>query len=66
LYVNSYHNFAVNYLPESFEIISKHNDNTIEIAKYNDKLHCMMLHPERKNYSQKIIDKYFKNIMNIR
>jgi gamma-glutamyl-gamma-aminobutyrate hydrolase PuuD len=66
LYVNSYHNFSVNHLPRSFEIISRHDDNSIEIAKYNNKLFCLMFHPERKNFSQKLIDQYFKKILKIK
>ncbi len=64
LYVNSYHNFSINFLPKNFEVIAKHKDDSVEIAKYN-KIYCLMFHPERKNHSQKKIDLYFKKIFNI-
>jgi len=64
--VNSYHNFSVNFLPNTFEIVSKHYDNSVEIAKYGNQIHCLMFHPERKNNSQKQIDEYFKKILTIK
>ena len=48
------------------EILAYGDDNSIEIAKYSNKLFCLMFHPERKNFSQKIIDQYFKKILKIK
>ncbi len=62
LYVNSYHKFSVNFLPKNFEIIARHKDKSIEIARYK-KIYCLMFHPERKNYSQKKIDQLLKKIL---
>lgn len=58
LKVNSYHNYAVKNLPKIFDLIVRHTDQTIEIAK-SRKLNilCLMFHPERKNISQKDINK---------
>lgn len=66
LNVNSYHNFSVNFLPDTFDIVSRHFDNSIEIARYGNKIHCLMFHPERRNNSQKQIDQYFKKILMIK
>lgn len=58
LYVNSYHNYAVKNLPKIFDLIIKHEDKTIEIAKSKKlKILCLMFHPERKNISQRDINK---------
>ena len=65
--VNSFHNFVVKFLPKNFELIIKHNDNSIEIA-YSKKLKILnlMFHPERKNISQKAINKIFFSHFNIK
>ena len=56
--VNSFHNFTVNSLPKFFEIIVRDQDTTIEIAYSSAyKILNLMFHPERKNKSQKIIDR---------
>ena len=58
LKVNSYHNYAIRELPKVFDLIVRHKDRTIEIAKSNKlKILCLMFHPERKNVSQKDINK---------
>ena len=54
-------------IPKSaIEIIAKHKDGSIEIAELKNKnLFCTMFHPERKNKSQKIVDKLIeKNFLN--
>lgn len=59
--VNSYHNYSIKNLDRKFEIIGKHSDGSIEIARFKKKkVFCTMFHPERKNQSQKIIDKLIK------
>ena len=58
LKVNSYHNYAVSQLPKHFNLIARHSDNFIEIAKSNKyNILSFMFHPERRNISQKKIDK---------
>lgn len=58
LYINSFHRYAVKNLPKIFELIIKHDDKTIEIAKSEKlKILCLMFHPERKNISQRVINK---------
>lgn len=58
LKVNSYHNYAIKELPKVFDQIVRHKDRTIELAKSNRlKTLCLMFHPERKNISQKDINK---------
>ena len=58
LKVNSYHNYAIKNLPKIFDLIVRHTDQTIEIAKSQKfKILCLMFHPERKNISQRGIDK---------
>ena len=58
LKVNSYHNYAVSQLPNHFNIIARYSDNSIEIAKSNKyNILSFMFHPERRNISQKKIDK---------
>ena len=58
LKVNSYHNYAVSQLPEHFNLIVRSSDNSIEIAKSNKyKILSFMFHPERRNISQKKINK---------
>ena len=55
--VNSYHNFAIKNVSINFEIIAKHQDDTIELShSRKDKILCLMFHPERKNISQNIVD----------
>ena len=58
LKVNSYHNYAVSQLPEHFNLIVRNSDNSIEIAKSNKyNILNFMFHPERRNISQKEINK---------
>ena len=58
LKVNSYHNYAVSQLPKHFNLIVRCSDNSIEIAKSNKyNILSFMFHPERRNISQKKIDK---------
>jgi len=62
--VNSYHNYGVKKLPNDFTIISKLEDDTIEIAEHNTKkVLCFMFHPERKMRSQKKIIEVLKNFI---
>ena len=58
LKINSYHNYAVSKLPNHFGQIIRCSDNSIEIAKSNKyKILCFMFHPDRRNVSQKEINK---------
>ena len=58
LKVNSYHNYAVSQLPKHFNLIVRCSDNSIEIAKSNKyNILNFMFHPERRNISQKEINK---------
>lgn len=67
LIVNSFHNFSVNDLSNSFNIISLHKDQSIEIAEHKSKkLLCLMFHPERHNKTQNKIDKFMKSFFNIK
>jgi len=63
LKVNSYHNFIItNFIDKEINIISKTEDGSIEIAEHKSKkLLLIMFHPERKNISQKAIDKIIGN-----
>ncbi len=64
--VNSFHNFGIKSLPIEFNCISTHPDGTIELAhNINKKIMCCMFHPERKNKSQKIINKIIFNHLKI-
>lgn len=65
LQVNSFHNYKINHLPKNFEIIATHQDKSIEIAKYKEKILCLMFHPERKNFSQNKINNFIKEFLNI-
>lgn len=65
--VNSFHNFTVQTLPKSFELVVKHKDGSIEIASSKKlKILSLMFHPERKNISQKAIDKVIFSHFNIK
>jgi len=58
LKINSYHNYAISQLPKHFNLIVRSSDNSIEIAKSNKyKILSFMFHPERRNISQKKINK---------
>ena len=58
LKINSYHNYAISQLPKHFNLIVRCSDNSIEIAKSNKyKILSFMFHPERRNISQKKINK---------
>ncbi len=62
LHVNSFHNFCIYKILNKFNIISSHDDKSIEIVEYPaKKILCFMFHPERKNFSQKTINKYVLN-----
>ncbi len=62
--VNSFHNYGVKSLPKSFEIIGRHLDNSIEIARIKKRrVLCLMFHPERKNTSQKHVNKILKKFL---
>ena len=64
LTVNSYHNYAIKNLPKDFSLISKLEDNTIEIAEHKTKnVLCFMFHPERNMHSQKEIMQVIKNFI---
>ena len=64
LNVNSFHNFGINELPTIFNIVSRSEDQLIEIAEHKkEKILCFMFHPERFSKSQiklkLIINKFF-------
>ncbi len=62
LHINSFHNFCIFELLNEFKIISICKDKSIEIAECPEKkILCFMFHPERKNFTQKSIDKYILN-----
>ena len=64
LNVNSYHNYAIKNLPKDFSLISKLEDDTIEIAEHKTKnVICFMFHPERKMHSQKKIIQVIRNFI---
>ena len=65
--VNSYHDYIVKKLPKTFDFIVKDKDNSIEIA-YSKKFKILnfMFHPERKNFSQRIIDKLLFSHFNVK
>ena len=59
--VNSFHHYCIHNFSKKFNIVAKHNDQSIEIAEHKDKkISCIMFHPERKNKSQKQVDNFFK------
>ena len=67
LSVNSYHNYCIENLSKKFNVVSRHLDNTIEIAENIKKnILCIMFHPERKNFSQILINKYIKFFFKIK
>lgn len=48
--VNSYHNYAIGRLPESFEVLARASDGSIEAVRHNQFPQMgMMWHPEREN-----------------
>lgn len=48
--VNSYHNYAIDSLPESFEVLAKATDGSVEAVRHNQFPQMgMMWHPEREN-----------------
>lgn len=56
--VNSYHNYKILNVPNFFDKYYALKDRGIELAiSKNKKILCTMFHPERKNVSQKIINK---------
>ena len=62
LHINSFHNFCIFELLNEFKIISICKDKSIEIAECPEKkILCFMFHPERKNFTQKSINKYILN-----
>ena len=65
LNVNSFHNYGVKKLSDNFNVISKTNDQFIEIAEHKfEKILCFMSHPERFSKSEKklklVIKRFFK------
>ena len=67
LNVNSFHNFGVINLPKNFDIIGKHFDGSIELARIkNKKVLCFMFHPERKNNSQLLINRIISKFLKIK
>ena len=65
--VNSFHKFTVQSLPKNFDLIVKHKDGSIEIANSKKlKILNLMFHPERKNISQKSINKIVFSHFNIK
>mgnify|MGYP001249479994 CR=1 FL=1 len=66
LNVNSFHKYFIKFLPKEFKVIAVSSDRSIEIAELQRKnILCFMFHPERKNFSQKLIDNYFKSFFKI-
>tara|TARA_B100000795_G_scaffold269785_1_gene260391 strand:+ start:2690 stop:3295 length:606 start_codon:yes stop_codon:yes gene_type:complete len=62
---NSFHNYQIKSKPKGFTIIGKTKDNCIEMLYNNSKnILSLMFHPERKNNSQKLINKLIKNFFN--
>ena len=56
--VNSYHNYGIYNLPKVFNFSSYCSDGSVEFAEIKkNKILCLMFHPERKNISQRQIDK---------
>ena len=56
----------ISSLNENFKCIGKSKDNSIEIAILKQKkVLCLMFHPERKNKSQKSINKLITNFLSI-
>jgi putative glutamine amidotransferase len=64
--VNSYHNFALNNCPNSYQILAKSDDNSIEAIKHK-KLpwEGWMWHPERDERFLEIHHERFKELINI-
>ncbi len=66
LKVNSFHKYAVYKLPNFFNKLVRNKDGSIELAiSKNNKILCTMFHPERKNISQKKINKIIFKHLNI-
>ncbi len=62
IYVNSFHNFKIMKISKKFLNLGYAEDKSIEITISTDELFLgLMFHPERKNYSQKAIDKLIIN-----
>lgn len=60
---NSFHNYGAKIMNKKFEVLAKHADGSIEIAKFkNKKFFLTMFHPERFNIDQKKINKFILNI----
>ena len=67
LKVNSFHNYGVRILPKIFNIISRSDDQLVEIAEHKiEKILCFMFHPERYCESQKKLNLIIKNFFNIK
>ena len=64
-FVNSYHNFAINFLgSDLLPIAICPDDNTVEAIKHRDhSIFGQMWHPERENpfnkYNSKLIKEFF-------
>ena len=66
LTVNSFHNYGIVLLPDQFNVISKTNDQFIEIAEHKvKKILCLMFHPERFSKSKSNLKKIIKNFFKI-
>lgn len=64
--VNSFHNYKIFKNPKKFNTLAFHNDGSIEMMEYKQKLILStMFHPERKSISQNKVDLIFKNFFNI-
>ncbi len=65
-YVNSYHSFAIDNLPECFNVISRSNDNNIESISHKTlPWDGLMWHPEREKSIHYIDKEMIKALFNI-
>ena len=61
---NSYHNYGFTKLNNTFKVLGKTNDKSIEIAHIQSKkILSLMFHPERKNINQNTINKFILNFL---
>jgi len=65
--VNSYHNYLIREIPDQFKILAQHKkDRSIEAMEHiNNKILCLMFHPERNSKDQIKVNKLFKKFFRI-